>query len=114
AFVVATFVVVMILMFTMVIPKISPILLESGATIPVYTQVIIGISGFLVSYGFVLLGIFMVAVFFLIRFIRTPRGRMLFDDFKLSIPYVSTLFKKLYLSRFADNMNTMLTSGIPM
>jgi type IV pilus assembly protein PilC len=35
AFVVATFFVVMILMFTMVIPKISPILLESGAQIPV-------------------------------------------------------------------------------
>ena len=49
AFVIATFLVVMILMFTMVIPKISPILLESGATIPVYTQVIIGMSSFLVS-----------------------------------------------------------------
>ncbi len=114
AFVVTTFVVVMILMFTMVIPKISPILLESGATIPVYTQVIIGMSGFLVSYGFVLLGAFMVGVFFLIRFIRTPRGRIVFDNFKLEVPYVNTLFKKLYLSRFADNMNTMLTSGIPM
>ncbi len=114
AFVVATFIVVMILMFTMVIPKISPILLESGATIPVYTQVIIGMSNFLVSYGFVLLGIFAVLVFLLIRFIRTPKGRVAYDNFKLSVPFISTLYKKLYLSRFADNMNTMLTSGIPM
>ena len=30
------------------------------------------------------------------------------------VPYVSTLYRKLYLSRLADNMNTMLTSGIPM
>ncbi|MDB5238921.1 MAG: Type secretion system domain, type pilus assembly protein PilC [Candidatus Parcubacteria bacterium] len=114
AFVIATFVVVMILMFTMVIPKITPILLESGATIPVYTKVIIGISNFLVSYGFILFAALIVAGFFLVRFIRTPRGKIAFDSFKLEIPYVNTLFKKLYLSRFADNMNTMLSSGIPM
>ncbi|MDE1975442.1 MAG: type II secretion system F family protein [Patescibacteria group bacterium] len=114
AFVVVTFVTVMILMFTMIIPKISPILLESGAQIPVYTQVIIGISNFLVSYGFVLLGLLVVAGYFLVRFVRTPAGRFAYDRFKLSVPYVSGLYKKLYLARFADNMNTMLQSGIPM
>ncbi len=114
AFVVATFFVVMILMFTMVIPKISPILLESGAQIPIYTQVIIGISNFLVSYGFVILAVLVVAVFFVIRYIRTPSGQVAFDTFKIYVPYVSKLYRKLYLSRFADNMNTMLTSGIPM
>jgi len=114
AFVVATFLVVMILMFTMIIPKISPILVQSGATIPVYTQVIIDISNFLVQYGWVLLVMVIVAVFFLVRFIRTPAGKFTFDRVKLNIPYVSTLFRKLYLSRLADNMNTMLSSGIPM
>jgi len=114
AFVVATFFVVMILMFTMVIPKISPILLESGAQIPVYTTVIIGMSNFLVQYGIVLLAAAVVLGFFLVRFIRTPKGQVAFDSFKLNIPYINTLYRKLYLSRFADNMNTMLISGIPM
>lgn len=114
AFVVVTFVTVMILMFTMVIPKISAILTESGQDIPVYTKVVLGISNFLVAYGFVLLGIAIVVGFILVRYVRTPSGRIVFDHFKLSIPYVSTLFKKLYLSRMADNMNTMLISGIPM
>ncbi len=114
AFVVVTFVTVMILMFTMVIPKISGILTESGAEIPVYTQVILGISNFLVSYGFILLAIFIVIGFFLIRFIRTPVGKIAFDRFKLGIPYISSLYRKLYLSRLADNMTTMLVSGIPM
>jgi general secretion pathway protein F len=101
-------------MFTMVIPKISAILTESGQDIPVYTKIVLGISNFLVEYGFVILGIVIVAGFFIVRFIRTPTGRVAFDRFKLAIPYVSTLFKKLYLSRMADNMNTMLISGIPM
>lgn len=114
AFVVVTFITVMILMFTMVIPKISGILTDSGVQLPIYTQVIMGISNFLVSYGFVLLAVLVVAGFLLVRFIRTPAGRMAYDQFKLRIPYVSSLFRKLYLSRLADNMNTMLASGIPM
>ncbi|MGC9605236.1 MAG: type II secretion system F family protein [Minisyncoccia bacterium] len=114
SFVIATFFTVMVLMFTMIIPKISPILLESGAQIPVYTQIIIGISNFLVAYGFVLVAILIVIGFFIIRFVRTPAGRFAFDRLKLNVPYLSGLYKKLYLSRFADNMNTMLVSGIPM
>ncbi len=114
AFIILTFITVMILMFTMVIPKISPILIESGADIPSYTKVIIGMSNFLVKYGFVLFAVLIVAIFFLIKYLQTPSGRFAFDRIKLNVPYLSTLYKKLYLSRFADNMNTMLVSGIPM
>lgn len=114
AFVIVTFLTVMILMFTMVIPKISGILIESGAEIPVYTKIVLGISNFLVSYGFILLGAAIVIGFFVIRYIRTPTGREAFDRFKLHIPYISSLYRKLYLSRLADNMTTMLLSGIPM
>jgi type IV pilus assembly protein PilC len=114
AFVIVTFVVVMILMFTMVIPKISAILIDSGQDIPVYTKVVLGISNFFVSYGFVVLGIVIIGGFFLVRYVRTAGGREVFDRVKLSIPYISNLFRKLYWSRLADNMNTMLIAGIPM
>lgn len=114
AFVVVTFFTVMILMFTMVIPKISGIITESGAAIPIYTTIILGISNFLVKYGFLVLAAAIIVAFFLIRFIRTPVGKIAFDRFKLGIPYISGLFKKLYLSRLADNLNTMLISGIPI
>lgn len=114
AFVVVTFFTVMILMFTMIIPKISGILTESGAAIPFYTKIVLGISNFLVSYGFAILAVLVVVAFLVIRYIRTPVGRMGYDRFKLSIPYVSTLFNKLYLARLADNLNTMLISGIPI
>jgi type II secretory pathway component PulF len=101
-------------MFTMVIPKISGILTESGTALPIYTTIILGLSNFLVQYGFVLLAILVVVIFFAIRFVRTPVGQVAFDQLKLNIPYISSLFKKLYLSRLADNMNTMLSSGIPI
>ena len=114
AFVIITFITVMILMFTMVIPKISGIITDSGVAIPVYTQIILGISNFLVSYGFVLLAVVIVAGWFIFRYVRTPTGKLALDRLKLHVPYISILYRKLYLSRLADNMSTMFQAGIPM
>ena len=116
AFVIFTFFAVMILMFTVVIPKISGILTESGQDIPSYTKVVLGISNFLTTP--VVWGIGIPAVGILIwlflRWTRTPEGAHAFDGFKLHVPYVGHLYRMLYLSRLADNMNTTLLSGIPM
>jgi type IV pilus assembly protein PilC len=56
----------------------------------------------------------MVGFYFFVRYTRTPVGSFAFDGFKLGIPFVGDLYRKLYLSMIADNMHTMITSGIPM
>jgi type IV pilus assembly protein PilC len=114
AFVIFTFLAVMILMFTVVIPKISVIIVESGQQIPIYTKVVLALSGFLVRYGIFVAIAGVITLFFLYRYSQTAPGKVSFSRFKLSIPYVGTLYRKLYLSRISDNMNTMLISGIPM
>lgn len=114
AFIVFTFVTVMVLMLTLVIPKISAILVESGQEIPIYTKIVMGLSNFFVNYGiFAAVGV-VIGAFFLLRYKRTPAGARAFDQFKIQIPFVKVLYRKLYLSRIADNMNTMLAAGIPM
>jgi len=112
AFVISTFVIVMILMMTMVIPRISSILIDSGQEIPVYTRIVIAMSNFFVDYGVFLLILAVVGGYFLVRYRMTPSGKAQFDRLQLGIPYVGTLYRKLYLSRIADNMATMLGSGI--
>jgi type IV pilus assembly protein PilC len=114
AFIVFTFITVMVLMLTMVIPKISGILIESGQDIPAYTKFVIGLSDFLVNYGLWLGIAIVVGGFVFLKFNKSSIGKEQFDKFKLSIPYVGDLYQKLYLSRIADNLNTMLGSGIPM
>jgi len=112
AFVISTFVIVMILMMTLVIPRIATILTDAGQEIPIYTQIVIAISNFFVDYGIFLLILAVVGGVFLYRFMQTQSGKGLFDRFELSIPYIGDLYKKLYLSRIADNLATMLGSGI--
>ena len=112
AFVIVVFIVVMTLMFILVIPKLSAIILESGLEIPIYTRIIIGISDFFVHYGILILIFLVVAVGYVWRLSRSVSGKLYLDSVKLSIPGFGNLFQKLYLSRIADNMDTMLTSGI--
>jgi type IV pilus assembly protein PilC len=114
AFVVVTFIVVMALMMTLVIPHISSIITDSGQPIPVYTQIVIGISNFTLHYGVFILIALIIAGFFAWRSSRTPEGALFFDNLKLGVPYLGDLYKKLYLSRIADNFSTMLMSGVPI
>jgi type II secretory pathway component PulF len=114
AFVVFTFIAVMVLMLVVVIPKISAMFKDSGQPIPIYTQIVLGISDFFVSYGLILLVAIIIGGFFLWRYLRTESGKLALDDAKITTPLIKNLYSKLYLSRIADNMNTMLISGIPM
>ncbi|MDO8620210.1 MAG: type II secretion system F family protein [bacterium] len=113
-FVIITFVAVMVLMFTTVIPSISAILVESGQAIPIYTRIVLGMSTFLMKYGWFLLIIVIVGALFLWQFVKTPNGRYVMSGFKIRVPYIGNLFRKLYLSRIADNMHTQLASAIPI
>jgi type II secretory pathway component PulF len=104
------------IMFTVVIPKISSIITDSGQPIPIYTLKIVMVHfNFFVHYiGIFVLVAFIIIGFLLIKLHSDSKRQSRFDEFKLAVPYVGTLFRKLYLSRIADNMNTMLISGIPM
>ena len=114
AFVIVTFFVVMALMFTVVIPKLAAIITESGQAVPIFTKIVIGLSGFFVSYGFFVLIFLVLLGIWLWRLSSTERGQVYLDKIRLSIPGVGNLYKKLYLSRITDNMNTMLSSGVPI
>lgn len=112
AFIIITFVGVMSLMLTVVIPKIATILVDSGGELPIYTAIIIGFSDFLVDFGVFILIALIVGGYFLFRYAQTAPGKVAMSHVRLSIPYVGALYRKLYLSRIADNMHVMLTSGI--
>jgi type IV pilus assembly protein PilC len=114
AFIIFTFIAVMILMLTVIIPKIALMITDSGQPVPIYTQVVLSISGFFVTYG-IYLGIGVIVFGYMVwKYSETLEGAAYFDTLKLNVPYVGDLYRKLYLSRIADNLNTMIISGIPI
>jgi type IV pilus assembly protein PilC len=111
-FVVVVFFSVMALMLTLVIPKISAVLIDSGQAIPIYTAIVIGLSNLLVNYGIFVLIALLALGFYAWQLGKTEHGKLVLDGLKLSVPYVGDLYKKLYLARIADNFSTMLLSGV--
>jgi type IV pilus assembly protein PilC len=114
AFVIFAFFAVMIVMFVYVIPQISTIIADSGQQLPWYTKIVLGASSFLVHNGIFLLVVVIILALALWQYATTKAGHYTLSEVKLSIPYVGALYRKLYLSRISDNMDTMLTSGISM
>lgn len=113
-FVVITFFVVMTLMFVVVIPKLGEIIKDSGQVLPLYTKVVIGFSDFFVHYGFIVLIFIVMFGVWVWRLSITEKGKAYLDQARLKTPVIGTLFRRLYLSRIADNLDTMLSSGIPI
>lgn len=114
AFVITVFVVVMVLMFTVVVPKLSEIIEQSGQEIPIYTKIVIATSDFFVSYGVLLAILVVIGGLALWRYSLSAGGKHRLDKLKLQTPVVGLLYSRLYLSRIADNLDTLLTSGVSM
>lgn len=113
-FVIGVFIVVMTLMFVFIVPRLTVIIKESGQAIPFSTKIVMGISDLLVHYGiFVLVGL-IIFIIYLFKFSRSKSGRLYIDSIKISAPIFKNIYTKLYLSRISDNMETMLSSGIPI
>jgi type IV pilus assembly protein PilC len=114
SFVIGTFFAIMIAMFTFVIPKMTGLFAESGAKLPTVTVVVIFISNLFVKYWAVSFPTFAVAVFIFYKWSKTEDGAYTLDDLSTKIPVVKTLQQRIFLQRFADNMNTMLSNGVPI
>ena len=112
AFIMLTFVVVMVLMMTLVIPQLAGMLEEVGQSLPIYTKIVIGMSQFMTRYIFLILALLVAGGIFLYRFSRTENGREMLSRARLEMPAIGGIYRKIFLSRIADNLSTMLRSGI--
>jgi len=113
-FIILVFIGVMTVMFTVVIPKLSEIIKESGQEIPIYTKIVIVTSDFFVRYGFLLAIFIVICGLLVLRYSYSAKGKRQLDSIKLRAPLIGILYSKLFLSRIADNLDTLLSSGVSM
>ena len=84
AFVLFAMVVVTIILMTTVLPQLLLIIKDAGVQdIPFTTRVLIAVTGFVSQYIILLLILFIGGIFLLFYYIKTPRGRDRFDNFKI-------------------------------
>jgi len=112
AFVIFVFIGVMTLMLTTIIPKMAEILKDSGQELPIFTKIVIGASDIVRNYGVYLILLITAGAIGAWRYSHTPAGKLAVSRVMINIPIVGTLYRKIYIARFADNLNTLLTGGV--
>ncbi|OGZ24414.1 MAG: hypothetical protein A2896_01245 [Candidatus Nealsonbacteria bacterium RIFCSPLOWO2_01_FULL_43_32] len=105
---------VLLLMMFFVIPSMSEVLLESGQELPFVTRMVIALSDFLRSWGW-LAGLALLALgIFVFRYFKTINGKKFKDKYILRIPMLGSFLKMTYISRFAENLSTLISGGLPI
>ena len=108
-------VLVVLILTTVVIPKIAEQIAKTGQTLPWITRQLMGFSDLLTSWKvFILIGVIAAIVWSLKRFLKTERGAYLRDKLLLSLPVFGPLVKQRVVSRFASTLSTLLGSGLSM
>lgn len=111
-FVTSTFILVMIAMIVFVIPNLSEMLISEGQELPFITKIVLGMGNIGKKYGVLIILIIGFFGYYLYNLSKTESGRQYVDYFKLKLPVFNALYKKIFLSRLTDNLDTMLTSGV--
>jgi len=106
-------IVVVAILMTFVVPKVTKLIVARGQTLPLPTQILVATSKFLVGYWFPLMLALIALVVAFQMFVNSDRGRLLWDRFKLSVPVFGDLMKKQSMARFSVTLATLLRSGVP-
>ncbi|HEX6461875.1 MAG TPA: type II secretion system F family protein [Candidatus Saccharimonadales bacterium] len=98
-----------------VIPQIGIILKDIGgadAELPVLTQVMLGISGFLQNQWYIVIGGIILIVVGVRRYLRSPRGKAQFHAVVLKIPGLGSIIQKVAVARFSRTFASMMGAGV--
>ena len=112
--VVVTLIIGFISLILFVVPKFTNIFAKFDTALPLPTQLLLVIYNSIVHFwwlGIIVIGLLSFAFF---HFVKTPRGRFLWDKFLLRMPVFGPMILKISLSRFCRITSTLLKSGVPI
>ena len=105
---------VVVFLLTFFIPRFQSIFSGFGAALPMATQIVVGASHLVRSYGvFVAVGVFLLG--FLVRnWVTSEKGRRTWEGLVLRSPLVGPLVAQFAMARFCRMLGTLLGAGVPL
>ncbi|MEW6008534.1 MAG: type II secretion system F family protein [Candidatus Omnitrophota bacterium] len=97
-----------------VVPSFVAIFQKAKVKLPISTRFLYWLGMALRSNWFLFLISIFLFIFVLKWIINTKKGRLIFDSFKLNLPLLGDVFRKLSISRFSRTLATLDASGVPI
>jgi type IV pilus assembly protein PilC len=107
---VAAIAVVTLLIF--VIPVFAGMFASAGQALPLPTRVVIGASGFLKHYWWVIGAVIIIGGYSFRKYYATSGGKLVIDRIMLHAPVLGDVLRKSAVSRFTRTLGTLISSGV--
>jgi general secretion pathway protein F len=105
---------IMLILFAVVIPKITKIFEDTQVTLPWTTRLLMGFATFVSNWWWALVLLAAAGFWGFLRWKKTPAGRARWDRFKLTVPVFGRLIRTIAIGRFSRTLATLLKSGVPL
>lgn len=102
-------------MLMFIVPMFAGMFEQMGAKLPAFTQALVDLSKALTSWEAIFIPIIVGALVYAYRVINsTPKGALTIDQYKLKLPVLGDLIRKVSVARFSRTLGTLLKSGVPL
>jgi general secretion pathway protein F len=105
---------IVILLLTVVVPKIVGQFQNMGQDLPTITQILIDVSDFLQAYGLTVAIVLVILVAIVNRMLQKPVMKKRYHRFILGLPFIGKLSKGLNTARFARTLSILTSSAVPL
>jgi len=112
AFMVVVCILVIVVLFTVVVPNFMVMFKESDIQLPLSTQILVWATDALKMFWWIILGGVIGGGVLFYNFIKSESGSLIFDRFKLGIPLIGEFIRKREISKFARTLGTLLANGV--
>lgn len=102
------------IMMFFVVPRLTSLYTQSNIDLPLPTKILIGTSNFLISYWWALLILLVLGILGFRKWVLTPGGKYVFDEFLLKVPLVGKVIRGISLTSFTRTFGLLTTAGVPI
>lgn len=104
--------IVIIVLFTVVVPQIAEIFVKEGAKLPLITRVILGISWLGKEFWWLFLGVIFLVFLRVDQLRRTEEGKEKISRVIYSLPYIGEILFEIDVARFSLTLGSLLRGGV--
>jgi type IV pilus assembly protein PilC len=101
-------------MMVFVVPQFTGMLKETGQAVPWITQFVIDTSDFFGKYSLIMIPAVFVGLATFLSYIKTPTGKIFWDNTSMRFPIFGNIIIKGNLSSFASTLSTLLSAGVSL
>jgi len=114
-FVIIVFIGVFFLATFFIVPNLTKILQEFGGKLPVMTEALIAMTNFTRKGGWILIALFLVVLFGIPTYLKKNKStENFYYKMILKIPILGDFQKKIQLTKIAENLSVLISSGLPI